>query len=114
MNPSFLVKAFPSFIFMFHQNVFFCCRNGELGSVVMLTQSKQGMAIAPHTLNTNQDALWALVQEETSDGPSTVPSAFQTFALKEEEGGGGGERGRRRRRKKEEEEEGGGGEGSST
>ncbi|TRZ22338.1 hypothetical protein HGM15179_004756 [Zosterops borbonicus] len=94
-------------------------RNGELRSVVMLTQSKQGMAIAPHTLNTNQDALWALVQEETSDGPSTVPSAFQTFALKEEEGGGGGGGGRgegrrRRRRKKEEEEEGGGGEGSST
>lgn len=58
MNPSFLGKVFLSFILVFHQNFFFCCRNGELGLVVMLTQSKQGLAIAPHTLNTSQDAFF--------------------------------------------------------
>lgn len=37
MNPSFVMKAFPSFILMFHQKAIFCCRNGELRSMVVLT-----------------------------------------------------------------------------
>lgn len=86
MKPSFLVKAFPSFILVFHQKAIFFYRNGELGSTVVLTQSKQGPAIAPPHSNTNQGA------QTTSVGPCAgeVPmlSVFQPLALRR--GGGGG------------------------
>lgn len=92
MNPSFLGKAFPSFIFTFHQKVIFCCRNDELGSVVILTQSKQGPALAPHT-NTIQGAPPSSLGSGAEGGVQcsiSVLSAFQMFAPKGGGGGGGG------------------------
>lgn len=50
----------------------FCCRNAELGSVVILTHSKQAMAVAPHTLLI-PTRMHSLLVQQTSDAPSQFP-----------------------------------------
>lgn len=73
MNPSFLVKAFPAFMLMFHQKAIFCYRNEELGSMVVLAQSKQSLSIAPLHCNSNQGAQLTSLRPCAEEGAQYYP-----------------------------------------